>query len=144
MSEQLAALRADWDNAYWDNPAPVSLPRLVLFRISTMSLIELACGRWPFLRESCPSFDTIWRCSLLFIGPKGATPKSGNFHRLWKKALASAEVHPALHLHDLRHTGGTMTARTGATLKAIMARLGQSSPRAAMIYQHATVSVTGK
>ena len=31
-----------------------------------------------------------------------------------------------------------MTARTGATLKEIMARLGQSSTRAAMIYQHAT------
>lgn len=41
MSEQLAALRADWDNAYWYNPAPVSLPRLVLSRIGTMSLIEL-------------------------------------------------------------------------------------------------------
>lgn len=31
-----------------------------------------------------------------------------------------------------------MTARTGATLKEIMARLGQSSTRATMIYQHAT------
>jgi hypothetical protein len=31
-----------------------------------------------------------------------------------------------------------MTARTGATLREIMARLGQFSARAAMIYQHAT------
>ncbi|MGB8962185.1 MAG: tyrosine-type recombinase/integrase [Pseudonocardiaceae bacterium] len=72
------------------------------------------------------------------MGPRGATPKRGNFHRLWKQALEGAEIGADLHLHDLRHTGGTMTARTGAALKEIMSRLGQSSPRAAIIYQHAT------
>ncbi len=45
---------------------------------------------------------------------------------------------PDLHFHDLRHTGGTLSAATGATLKELMARLGHSSVRAAMIYQHAT------
>jgi hypothetical protein len=39
---------------------------------------------------------------------------------------------------DLRHRGGTLAATTGATIKELMARLGQLSPRAAMIYQHAT------
>ena len=39
---------------------------------------------------------------------------------------------------DLRHTGGTLSAVTGATLKELMARLGHSSVRAALIYQHAT------
>jgi integrase len=43
-----------------------------------------------------------------------------------------------LHFHDLRHTGGALSAATGATLKELMARLGHSSVRAAMIYQHAT------
>lgn len=38
----------------------------------------------------------------------------------------------------LRHTGGTLAAATGATLKELMARLGHSSTRAALIYQHAT------
>ncbi|MGB8997487.1 MAG: hypothetical protein WCC65_19540 [Pseudonocardiaceae bacterium] len=65
----------------------------------------------------------------LFIDPRGATPKRGNFHRLWKKALEGAEISADLHLHDLRHKDGTMTARTGATLKEIMSRLGQPSPR---------------
>jgi integrase len=74
----------------------------------------------------------------LFAGPKGATPKRQNFNRIWKKALTKAGANPDLHLHDLRHTGGTLTAQTGATLKEIMSRLGQSSTRAAMIYQHAT------
>jgi integrase len=74
----------------------------------------------------------------LFVGPKGAIPKRQNFHRIWAKALAAAGANPALHLHDLRHTGGTLTAQTGATLKEIMSRIGHSSTRAAMLYQHAT------
>jgi hypothetical protein len=36
------------------------------------------------------------------------------------------------------HTAGTLSARTGATTKEIMARLGHASARAAMVYQHAT------
>jgi integrase len=43
-----------------------------------------------------------------------------------------------LHLHDLRHAGSTWSAQSGATLKEVMARIGHSSTRAAMIYQHAT------
>ena len=43
-----------------------------------------------------------------------------------------------LHLHDLRHTGSTWSARSGATLRELMNRIGHSSTRAAMIYQHAT------
>jgi integrase len=43
-----------------------------------------------------------------------------------------------MHFHDLRHVGGTLAAATGASLKELKARLGHSSTRAAMIYQHAT------
>jgi integrase len=39
---------------------------------------------------------------------------------------------------NARHTGGTLAAATGATLKELMARLGHSSTRAALIYQHAS------
>jgi integrase len=76
----------------------------------------------------------------LFVGPQGGIPRRRNFNRVWKRALTKAGI-PAeidLHLHDLRHTGSTWSAQTGATLKEIMARIGHSSPRAAMIYQHAT------
>jgi integrase len=44
---------------------------------------------------------------------------------------------PDLRFHDLRHTGATMAAQTGATLAELMARLGHSTPGAAMRYQHA-------
>ncbi|TXS37114.1 hypothetical protein EAO72_27550 [Streptomyces sp. or43] len=37
---------------------------------------------------------------------------------------------------DLRHTGHTLSTRSGATLKDTMVRAGQSSEKAAMIYQH--------
>lgn len=38
--------------------------------------------------------------------------------------------------YDLRHTGGTLSTRSGATLKDTMVRAGQSSEKAALIYQH--------
>lgn len=44
---------------------------------------------------------------------------------------------PDLRFHDLRHTGAVLTAATGAILPEIMARLGHSTPGAAMRYQHA-------
>jgi integrase len=76
----------------------------------------------------------------LFVGPEGGIPRRRNFNRIWHKALSGAGI-PAdmgLHLHDLRHTGSTWSAQSGATLKELMARIGHSSTRAAMIYQHAT------
>jgi integrase len=60
-----------------------------------------------------------------------------NFGRIWVKACAKAGA-PGVHFHDLRHTGGTLAAATGASLKELMARLGHSSTRAALIYLPAT------
>ncbi len=45
---------------------------------------------------------------------------------------------PELRFHDLRHTGNTLAAATGASTKELMARMGHASMRAALIYQHAT------
>lgn len=74
---------------------------------------------------------------LIFVGPKGAPLRRTNFRPTWVRACAAANA-PGYHFHDLRHTGGTLAAGAGASLKELMARLGHSSPRAAMIYQHAT------
>ena len=38
--------------------------------------------------------------------------------------------------YDLRRTGHTLSTRSGATLKDTMVRAGQSSEKAALIYQH--------
>jgi integrase len=74
--------------------------------------------------------------ALLFLGPKGARPTRANFHRVWRKARAKVGL-PELHLHDLRHTGNTYAAETGATLRELMNRMGHRSTRAALIYLHA-------
>jgi integrase len=48
-------------------------------------------------------------------------------------------TYDGLRIHDLRHHAATLTARMpGITTKELMARIGHASPRAALIYQHAT------
>lgn len=42
-----------------------------------------------------------------------------------------------MHFHDLRHTGNTLVA-AGASTRELMTRMGHSSSRAALIYQHMT------
>lgn len=91
----------------------------------------------PELRAHLDRFAQPGRDGLVFIGPKGAQLRRTNFRPIWVRACAAAGA-PGIHFHDLRHTGGTLAAVTGATIKELMARLGHSSPRAAMIYQHAT------
>ena len=41
-----------------------------------------------------------------------------------------------LRVHDLRHTAATLAAATGATTKELMERMGHTSPRVALRYQH--------
>ena len=49
---------------------------------------------------------------------------------------SSAAGLPAIHFHDLRHTGNTLAASAGATLRELMDRMGHDSERAAMVYLH--------
>ncbi|MET9565080.1 tyrosine-type recombinase/integrase [Streptomyces tauricus] len=73
----------------------------------------------------------------VFIGAKKATPRRNHFNRLWHKACSDAGV-KGLHFHDLRHTGNTLAASTGASTRELMSRMGHSTARAALIYQHAS------
>ncbi|MEV7680379.1 hypothetical protein AB0O64_17790 [Streptomyces sp. NPDC088341] len=52
------------------------------------------------------------------------------------KARAAVALPAGFRFYDLRHTGHTLATRSGATLKDTMVRAGQSSERAALIYQH--------
>ena len=74
--------------------------------------------------------------AIVFLGPKKARPTRANFHRVWHKARTKVGLRE-LHLHDLRHTGNTYAAETGATLRELMDRMGHRSTRAALIYLHA-------
>jgi integrase len=73
--------------------------------------------------------------ALLFVGPKGGPLRRSNFQHQWVKATAAAGVR-GIHFHDLRHTGNTWAAETGATLRDLMDRMGHATTRAALIYLH--------
>ncbi|MGX5182582.1 tyrosine-type recombinase/integrase [Streptomyces avermitilis] len=73
----------------------------------------------------------------VFVGAKGATPRRNHFNRLWRRACEDAGI-KGLHFHDLRHTGNTLAASTGASTRELMSRMGHSAARAALIYQHAS------
>ncbi|MEV4640794.1 tyrosine-type recombinase/integrase [Actinoplanes sp. NPDC049548] len=75
--------------------------------------------------------------SLLFVGPLDGPLRRSNFQEHWRTAIEKAGV-PGLHFHDLRHTGNTWAAETGATLRDLMDRMGHSTTRAALIYLHKT------
>jgi integrase len=62
--------------------------------------------------------------------------------RVMRVALSAAGL-ADFHFHDLRHSGNTLAAGAGATLRELMDRMGHDSERAAMIYTAATPASTG-
>ncbi|MFF0715794.1 tyrosine-type recombinase/integrase [Streptomyces bauhiniae] len=73
---------------------------------------------------------------LVFVGERGAPFRRSTFGRYWRKARAVIGLPDDFRFYDLRHTGHTLSTRSGATLKDTMTRAGQSSEKAAMRYQH--------
>ncbi|GAB2583659.1 site-specific integrase [Streptomyces capparidis] len=73
---------------------------------------------------------------LLFVGEKGAPFRRSTFGRKWRRARAKVGLPDDFRFYDLRHTGHTLSTQSGATLKDTMVRAGQSSEKAALIYQH--------
>lgn len=73
--------------------------------------------------------------SLIFPAKTGEHLQPSTVYRHWYRARTAAK-RPDLRFHDLRHTGATLAAQTGATLAELMERLGHSTPQAAMRYQH--------
>jgi integrase len=74
--------------------------------------------------------------ALLFPGAHGGHLAPSALYRHYYPARLAAG-RPDLRFHDLRHTGATLAAATGASLAEVMRRLGHSTPAAAMRYQHA-------
>lgn len=75
----------------------------------------------------------------VFTGPEGGALRRATLSRAWIAAVSRTGAPEGLRLHDLRHHAATLAARSpGVTTKELMARIGHSSPRAALIYQHAT------
>lgn len=76
--------------------------------------------------------------ALVFTGPGGGPLYRARISAYWATACTEVGV-SGVRLHDLRHHAATLTARKpGVTTKELMARLGHATPRAALIYQHAS------
>ncbi|HEY3547397.1 MAG TPA: tyrosine-type recombinase/integrase [Propionicimonas sp.] len=74
--------------------------------------------------------------ALLFSTRAGNPPPTNWIDSLVRAASDQVGL-PGVTFHSFRHLAGTLTAQTGASTREIMRRMGQSTPRAAMIYQHA-------
>ncbi|MFD7440936.1 tyrosine-type recombinase/integrase [Streptomyces sp. NPDC059909] len=73
----------------------------------------------------------------VFLGPQGGRLRRSNFRDDWTKARTEAGITADAHFRDLRHTGNTLVA-SGASTRELMTRMGHSTARAALIYQHMT------
>ena len=72
----------------------------------------------------------------VFIGRDGKPMRGDAVRQAFTRARLKVDM-PGFRFHDLRHTGQTLAASAGATLKDLMKRLGHSSPAAAQRYLHA-------
>lgn len=92
----------------------------------------------PLVREHLGTSVAGGRDGLLFpaVGDPGKHLAPATLYRVFYAVRESAG-RPDLRWHDLRHTGAVLAASTGATLAELMARLGHSTPQAAMRDQHA-------
>ena len=76
--------------------------------------------------------------ALVFTSPEGHPLRRTKFRTKWLAACDKAGA-TGLHFHDLRGSGATWAATTGATVAELMARLGHSTATVAMRYQHTTL-----
>jgi integrase len=78
--------------------------------------------------------------ALVFVGERGGTPKRGSWRTTvkWTTRVVKAGLPKGFTFHDLRHTGNHLASVSGASTRELMQRMGHSTMRAALIYQHAT------
>lgn len=73
----------------------------------------------------------------LFLRPDGSPFTRASVSHAWMRARSVVGL-PAVHFHDIRHTGLTLSAhQSGASIADLMKRGGHSTSAAAMTYQHA-------
>lgn len=91
----------------------------------------------PYLTNHLERFVSPSADSWVMVGEFGGPLRPQVLSTAWTRARKSVG-RTDLHLHDLRHSGLTWAAATGATVAELMRRAGHASPAAAMRYQHAT------
>lgn len=91
----------------------------------------------PELEAHLATYAAPGKKGLVFCGASGQPLRRASWYTAWNRTMAQLGIE-GMKPHDLRHTGNTLAAMTGASTKELMARFGQSTSRAALIYQHAT------
>lgn len=91
----------------------------------------------PTLRSHLGRFVGLDDSDVVFTGAQGRPVRRASLYTAWLRAREKAGL-SGVRIHDLRHTGATLAAATGASTKELMMRLGHASPEAALRYQHAT------
>jgi len=100
-------------------------------RVVTIPEVIIPVVRWHLSCFAQPGDD-----GLVFTSLRGRPLRHSHFRqREWLPALEAAGL-ADFHFHDLRHSGNTLAASAGATLRELMDRMGHDSERAAMIYLH--------
>ena len=91
---------------------------------------------WAVTREHLAEFRPSDPDDLIFKGPKGAALRRNDFYQSarWPECVAEAGLPEGFRFHDLRHTGNTLAASSGASTRELMHRIGHASMRAALIY----------
>lgn len=91
----------------------------------------------PLLQQHLDKYAGTGPSARVFTTANGGTVLS-TYSQLFARALARigrTDVRP----HDLRHTGMTLAAQSGASLAELKQRMGQSTTAAAELYLHTTL-----
>jgi integrase len=103
---------------------------------SSRRTVHLPGAVVAILREHMDRYTPPGPDALIFTEPDGSIVTRETRQRAFTRARQSVG-RPDLRWHDLRHTGATYAAQSGATLRELQHRLGHSTSKAAMVYQHA-------
>jgi integrase len=99
--------------------------------------VAIPAGLLEALAAHMERFTGLGLDDFVFCSSIGQPLGRKTFYRHWGRAVSELGL-AGFRFHDLRHTSNTLAATTGASTKELMARMGHASPRAALIYQHAT------
>jgi integrase len=79
--------------------------------------------------------------AIVFTSSRNTLLRSSNFTQAtkWTKLRVELGLPEGFTFHDLRHTGNNLASATGANIRELMRRMGHSTMRAALIYQHGSL-----
>ncbi|MFH5823093.1 tyrosine-type recombinase/integrase [Georgenia sp. AZ-5] len=102
-------------------------------------IVHLPASVTHILETHMGAFSQAGPDGLVFPSRVGTPISQSVLYKVWDEARR-AIGRPDLRIHDLRATAATQAARTGATIAELQARLGHTTPNAAMKYQAAVAA----